>query len=306
MVPAGRRRAAPDPPRAALAALSAQADQSSCYRSRYWPRYHACWAPSASSFVVNPDSLNVHIVRNTEDRVLHVEHIREFTLAVDSAAARPMAAHYVTDNIALFDGSLRLELDKPLEDTIAPEQGSELRFAAEKSIKETTVVSYAQTLHGIRVDRAGLSVVVNYHTPTQRRITSAQSSLHAIPAVLPALDEGSRVAAQTALRELKDPTVLARQLGLADGYPFRVASIHETPRLLYHRYDPADRIDRNPAPEPRTEWQPLVSAPPYLPLEQVPAEIVPGQHYLVADVLFMLVLPDAKDTRAGVNWRAFL
>jgi hypothetical protein len=262
------------------------------------------------SFKINPDGPNVHIVRNDQDQVIHVEHIREFTQAADAGSARALAARYVTDNIALFDPTRRLALalDQPVEDRVDPDasQGLQLRFAAQKSIKETTVVSYVQTLHGVRIDRAGLSVVVNMDGPAQGRVTSAQNSLHDFVEPPQALEDASRVAAQKTRNDLRDSSELARRLGLdRPQSPFRVAAIHGTPGLLYHRYDPGDRLGGDPVAAQRAPWQPLVGAPPPLPLPEVPPNLTPGRHYLVADARFMLLPPNATDERVGVNWRAF-
>ena len=57
-----------------------------------------------------------------------------------------------------------------------------------------------------------------------------------------------------------------------------------------------------PPPPPAGSEAPLHKGPPTLPLPPVPPSIVPGQHYVVQEVLFRLTVPGEPE----LNWRAFV
>ena len=57
-----------------------------------------------------------------------------------------------------------------------------------------------------------------------------------------------------------------------------------------------------PPPPPAGGEEALHKGPPTLPLPPVPPSIVPGQHYVVQEVLFRLTLPGEPE----LNWRAFV
>jgi hypothetical protein len=297
--------------------------------------------PPDENFQVDPASPNVHVVRDAQGRVIHVEHIRVFGLAVAQADPRTLADAYVRANAALFDPELQLALAEPISGAFRRDEPPLLRYAAERSIRGrdgSTVVTYAQTVNGLPIWQAGLAVTVNYHDGRRLRVNSAQSSLHPQPLIDPAPPRD----AQFVPNKLS-LTTLTRLL-----YPDNLPAteqirINVRPRLLYYRYRPLERF-ATPVASPQAATAAavpagasldaplgagagravggldpgplaLADAPPTdpfaepnttLPLAPVPQSIRTEVHYLVTEVLFATTEVRKDGLHPDVNWRAFI
>jgi zinc metalloprotease ZmpB len=168
-------------------------------------------------------------------------------------------------------------------------EGPRLRRSEEKTVMDTTVVSYEQTAVGLPVWQAALEVRVHGDPP---RVTSSDSTLH--------LDLEIEPPPTDALQAFTgdNPVELAQVLGL-DPEAGQQIVINST-RLLVYQYDPAQRLD--PMITAPGAGEPLQAGPPTLPLPPVPDTIQPGRHYVVREVLFAYPLPDW----GHVDWQAFI
>ena len=165
------------------------------------------------------------------------------------------------------------------------EEGARLKAAEEKTMLDTTVVSYQQTYLGLPVWQAALDVRM-YGEPL--KVASSSSTLHHdIDAAPPPTDQLEAYGSE--------PEALRDALGL-DEATAQQLTINETRSLVY-LYDPAERVET-----PAGEESGLDGGTPTLPLPDVPSSIQPGRHYVVREVLFSLPLAEWGD----LNWRAFI
>ncbi len=117
------------------------------------------------AFIVTP---NVHVERDKDGIVRHLRHLQEpytpeaagFAVAA-VVTPQSLATQYVRDVASIYkiDTAQLINLVKRPEDKLTDE-GTQLRFAEQKSIMETTVVSYAQTHYGLPIWEAGVSVTL--------------------------------------------------------------------------------------------------------------------------------------------------
>ncbi|HKO42982.1 MAG TPA: hypothetical protein VJU84_06825 [Pyrinomonadaceae bacterium] len=170
-------------------------------------------------------------------------------------------------------------------DSTAASPDGELQLAEEKDILGTTTISYQQTYGGLPIWKAGVSVTIQ---PEPMRVTASQSSVHHDLG----LPEESLVYARTP--KTVTPDALKKLFSIKKSSP----EITGTRRLIY-QYDSERRIDPE-AQAPDTDS--FESGPPTLPLPALPPSIVPGQHYVVTEVLFTLPVEGI----GAVNWRAFI
>jgi hypothetical protein len=164
-----------------------------------------------------------------------------------------------------------------------------LHREAEKSVLDSTVVTYQQTLQGLPIWQAALEVRLAGEPP---RVLSSSSTLHlGVELDAPARQDGPAFAAD-------DATAVASVLGIdpAADPEFRVNS---TRRLVY-QYDPALRFD--PAATAPAGGEQFDHGPPVLPLAPIPRDIIPGQHYIVQEILFDHSVPQW----GLVHWRVFV
>ena len=205
-----------------------------------------------------------------------------------SPSPRELADAYVRDVLPLYDLT-----DEDAADLSAPvrrepvDEGPRLRVDQEKTVLDTVVVSYQQTVLGLPVWQAALQVRM-YGDPLE--VASSDSTLHHdVRVEPPPAEELGRFA--------DEASSLHEALGMDDAAA-QGLRVNDT-RLLAYRYDPADRLD----PTASTDEPPsLQGGAPTLPLPPVPDAIEPGRHYVVREVLFSLALPGWGD----LNWRAFI
>ena len=236
------------------------------------------------------ESPNVQVGRDEEGRIRLLRHPAEpFTpdrAGLAAPSARELADEYVRQVLSLY--GIGDDEVADLSGAVRPEpvdEGPRLKVREEKTVLDTVVVSYQQTYLGLPVWQAALEVRM-YGDPL--KVASSDSTLHHD------LD-ASPPPAESLTAFGGDPTSLREALGIDEPTAQRL-SISGTRSLVY-RYDPDERLD----PTADTE-RGLEGGPPALPLPAVPAEIQPGRHYVVREVLFSLPDPHWGD----LNWRAFI
>ncbi len=279
----------------------------------------------------------VEVLRDEDGRVVQLTHTRQRYASSGPATAAPgtvaaVAADYVRDVI----GTYEIEADQVSAlDEAMPEgpvaESPRLRQIDEKHIIDTTsVVTFQQTMRGLPIWNANLSVVVAGGSP---EVVSSTSTLHHD------IDVGDQSLDRLTTFAAFQPSSLQEAIGIDDsiGQGFALNGS----RLMVYRYDPAERLDPaatsagppanseqdappgglpdagfdpahpdgapagfvadDGAPLPPSD-EPLQGRPPTLPLPPVPVEIVPGRHYVVREVLFRLTV----EGDAELNWRAFV
>ena len=119
---------------------------------------------------------NVHIRRDRADIVRLLRHLQAPYSATPAPTPRALAAAYLRDVAQIYN------IDAPLLTTLGERVGWELkdestrlRLVEEKTIQQTTVVSYQQTHLGVPVWDARLTVRV-HRDPF--RVTSSESTIH--------------------------------------------------------------------------------------------------------------------------------
>jgi len=238
-----------------------------------------------------PEYAEVH--RDERNRIRHVHHGAEpyFGDEISKQVPRALAAAYLREVAEIYAiDSLQLGRlgERPSDKAVSAP--TELRFAAEKTLMETTTVSFAQTHLGLPVWEAGFSVVVQGNP---LRVVSSHSTLHeAIDAEEP--PAGSRVAPDS-LNE----SLLADSLGLSRTGR-RGLKIREC-RWRIYRYAGAERLHPEIHSAEKTRGS-RSSPPPTLALPAVPDTLREGRHYVVTEALFALPL----DGWGALNWRAFV
>lgn len=187
--------------------------------------------------------------------------------------------------------------------------GVEFRFVTEKHQQDLTTVGFSQTVLGLPIFHAGVSVQIK----GDGTVLSSHSTQH--PDVKIARpDDGSLKRAESLT-----PTRLAHALGLASAKNGEAAAIRksleiERLELVVYQYDP-DAVQRDGEPV----FEPLgiaaanghdVAPPsndfgggiPRLSLPNVPDSIRPGDHYVCVKVDFTLSVPNWEK----VHWTALL
>ncbi len=233
---------------------------------------------------------NVHVRRDRDGRVRLLRHLQEPYTAQVAALAAPttqaLAAAYTRDVAAIFeiDPAMLTTLGEKVG-RVLKDEGSRLRLAEEKSILNTSPVSYRQTHLGLPIWEAGFTVRIQGQP---LRVTSSESSVHYNVQVQKP-DPKARF-----MPDRITPPLLVQLLGLRSRA--KRPRINRTGLLIY-RYDPAKRFD----PESQHKG-PLQGGPPTLPLRPVPETIRPGRYYVVTEVLFSLAPPGWRN----LHWRAFV
>jgi zinc metalloprotease ZmpB len=206
------------------------------------------------------------------------ESARNFLVA--NAATLGLSPESVDTNLALN------------ADVSPSPEGQALRFESEKSMMDTTTVTYVQTMFGLPIHEAGISVTTQ---GADNAVAAASSTLqYDIEAAMP--DAGLvplTPSGADATNGAYDDKV-RKALG-ANG---KKARINRTGMMVY-RYDAARRLESHPYDKHDNGFG---GEPPTLPLAAVPASIKDGTHYVVIDVLFTL----AVRTWGTLNWRAFI
>jgi hypothetical protein len=163
-----------------------------------------------------------------------------------------------------------------------------LRFESEKRLMDSTVVSYTQTMFGLPIYQAGVSVTM--HQP-DNSVKAATSTLHYdIAAQPPGAALTSRFANSAATGGYDE---LVR-----DAIPAATDMRINRTRLMVYRYDAAKRTDSH---QSRGE-NGFGPEPPTLPLPPLPDSVRDGTHYVVVEALFSAPLSGW----GMLNWQAFI
>ena len=253
---------------------------------------------------INLLSPNIHSVRDDRGRLVHIEHIREFGQYIEGSYPALLAQSYLVENLPTHydpDHTVKLDLSTPIGSDFIPKDGSQLRFNTVVSVgnpDKTHVVCYTQTINGLPVWEAGVSVVVSPHNKNLR-ITSSQSSLHLSP-----VWEGTDPATAPYLPGRISLPMLETLLGLYNPALDRKVVQFKATRLLYYRYQASPR---DVMTETAASADAFLDRLTTLPLPPLPPGIfVGGLHYLVTEVLFTVSVTGSDMRPSYVNWRAFV
>ena len=238
------------------------------------------------------DEPDVQVSKDDAGEVRAVRHVGDPFTATRAGVAAPtpgeLADAYLHEALPLY--GLQPEETSDLRGLVrseaVAEEGPRLKLDQEKSMLDSTVVSYQQTYLGLPVWQAAFEVRVIGDPP---RVSSSSSTLHRDIDAAPPSAEG--------LASFSDePAQLREALGLDE--PSAEDLRINGSRTLVYRYEPGDRVEHID-----TEPSGIEHQPPLLPLPPVPASIEPGRHYVVREVLFS----DGRPLLGvEVNWRAFV
>ncbi|MDB4895732.1 MAG: hypothetical protein JWN15_1994, partial [Firmicutes bacterium] len=243
---------------------------------------------------------NVDVERDAQGVVRHLAHLHEpYNLPAGLLAPTPqaLAGQYVLEAAGIYgiDPSLLKDLSRQIDNRITQEGGL-LQFAEQKSVMETTVVSYAQTHFGLPVWGAGVSVWMN---DTPLRVTTSLSSMHHAVRIDYVDPKDFR---------FSPDRLDAKELAALLGQQNQGVTINGT-QLRIYRYDPNERFDPEvlthrqiDSPTRGAERHDMEAAPPTLPVADVPESIQADQHYIVLEALFTTAVPGWDE----LNWRAFI
>jgi hypothetical protein len=222
-----------------------------------------------------------------------VEDADEAQAAASASRARPATAQeaakqFLASHADLLQLKQNVMQSMDVRASLAPVAENEaLRFESEKHTMDSTVVSYNQTMFGLPIYQAGVSVVM--HGP-QNQIKAATSTLHYDVAAQPPGHSLTNMSALDTAASGAHDDVVRKAIPAAQGM-----RINRT-RLMVYQYDPANRVHHDHG-DPGFGAQ-----PPSLPLPPVPASIKPGTHYVVVEALFSYPLPNW----GTLNWQAFV
>lgn len=176
---------------------------------------------------------------------------------------------------------------------VAPSpEGQALRFESEQGMMDSSTVTYVQTMFGLPIYQAGVSVTT--HGP-DNAVTAASSTLHYdVAAAMPEAGLESLTATGADASNGAYDDMVRAALG-KNGAKIRINAT----RLMVYRYDAARRLESHPHDKESTGFG---GEPPTLPVTKVPAAIKDGTHYVVVDALFTLAVKDW----GTLNWQAFI
>lgn len=246
---------------------------------------------------------NVHIGRRSDGSIILLRHNQEpftkemanLTVISPTSLAKSYIKRVRTDYD--FDPDMLVTLDEHLDGKLRKE-GSRLRYVEKKAVKDTQVVSYAQTFLGLPVWRAGFNVRM-HADPLQ--VVSSQSTVHLnIDLELPKLNvQKSKDKHEMLKHGLAGADEQADQCicDIGKSRKAKVVKITSVKPIIY-QYDPAQRVD----PEIKEHKDSKDEVIPSIDLPSVPDIIKPGQHYIVLEVLFTLNMPGWGE----IHWRAML
>jgi zinc metalloprotease ZmpB len=241
---------------------------------------------------------NGNIIYDDEGHPRHFNYTRGATGAARAVAAAAVTAGTAQEAAENFlraqAGVLKVPLDAmqslDVRAAIAPTaENQALRFESETQLMDSTVVSYSQTMFGLPIYQAGMSVTVR---APDNSVQAAASTLH------------YDIAAQPPGNALRGGVMNAAAVGGYDELARNAIPAAEKmrinrTRLMVYRYDAAARTHSHPKGDSKSGFH---TEPPSLPIPPVPGSIVDGKHYVVAEVLFSLPLPEY----GMLNWRAFI
>src|SRR6266436_510446 len=230
-------------------------------------------------------------------------HPRQFSFTRDGAATAARAAtsaraptpqeaarQFLTQNAEILQLPKAALNSVDVKAAIAPVPENEaLRFEKEKNLMDSTIVSYSQTMFGLPIYEAGVSVVMH---GSDNEVKAATSTLHYdIEAQVPGDTLTGRAMNAAAVGAYDD--LVRRAIPAASSM-----RINRT-QLMVYRYDAAKRTHGHQHGDSEPGFH---SDPPTLPLPPVPASIIDGKHYVAVEALFSLSLPNY----GMLNWRAFI
>jgi hypothetical protein len=210
------------------------------------------------------------------------------TMDVKIATPQEVAKQFLANHAEILQLPQTAMRSMDVRAAVAPVAESEaLRFESEKHTMDSTVVSYNQTMFGLPIYQAGVSVIMHNQ---DNSVKAASSTLHYDVAAQPPSDAlTTRSALDTAATGAHDDLVRKAIPAAPD------MRINRT-RLMVYRYDAAKR-------EHHDEGEHGFGVkPPSLPLPQLPSSIKDGTHYVVVEALFSYPLPDW----GMLNWQTFI
>lgn len=246
---------------------------------------------------------NVHIGRRSDGSISLLRHNQEpftkdmanLTVVSPTSLAKSYIKRVQADYN--FDPEMLLTLDEHIDGQLRKEE-SRLRYVEKKAVKDTQIVSYAQTFLGLPVWRAGVNVRM-HADPLQ--VVSSQSTVHLnIDLELPKLKgQKSRNKHQMLKQGLANADEQANHCicDIGKSRKAKLVKITSVKPIIY-QYDPAQRVD----PEIEGHKDSKNERVPSLDLPSVPDNIKSGQHYIVLEVLFTLNMPGWGE----IHWRAML
>lgn len=238
------------------------------------------------------DETNVEISYDSAGQVVGLRHPRGFSaedVGLGALSAEELAAHYVKAVGPLYGISEEhlSDLSGEIGDELTSE-GTRLKQSEVKTVMDTTVVSYQQTLLGLAVWRAVLGARIQ---GDPLRVVSSYSTLQREVQVEP--PAAGVVAGFTG----DDPAQVRAALGL-DPAGTQGFAIHATDMVIYE-YLASERFDENTGVG---EGGALQGGPPILPVPDVSTSIREGRDYVVRQVNFEAPHPQW----GSVNWLALI
>lgn len=225
---------------------------------------------------------NVYVERDSSGAVIQLRHIQQPYFG--AAAPRLLAVQYIQDVAQIYDfaASVLTASNTPFRQTNNfTSDPVRLHFSGENSLLGTTTLAFVQTLGGLPIWEAGVSVTVQ---SGPARVTSSYSTFHHDIKVESPAKEFREISVAELVRLLNLPKLERR------------AEITSQRRLIY-RFQAALRED----PESKGEPQALQGPKPSLPLPPLSDRIVDGEHYVVTEVLFT-----TDPGPRSLNWRVFI
>jgi len=226
---------------------------------------------------------NVYVERAPNGMVRQLRHLQQpFQSA--GLAARPLAEQYVRDTAVIYQiphnalATLSAQFHPSNDFSGEPIR---LHLSGENALLGTRTIAYVQTLGGLPIWEAGVSVTLQSGPD---RVTSSFSTFH----------HDAKVARPEREFHPYDIAELTRLLGIEDRK--RELRITSQRRLIY-RYLESQRID----PETKAPPGPLQGPKPTLALPPPADGIVSGEHYVVVEVLFT-----TDPGSHSINWRVFI
>ncbi len=226
---------------------------------------------------------NVHVERAPNGTVRQLRHLQQPYLA-GKLGGRSLAANYVQEVARIYElpPDALTTLNSPFHPSNSfTSEPARLRFFSENALLGTSTVAFVQTLGGLPIWEAGLSVTVQ---TGPERVTSSFTTFHRDAEV------------ETPQRDFRPYGVAELESVLPLDPRKRKVDVTSQRRLIY-RYEAARRID----PEAIGASNPLQGQNPTLRLPPVSDTIRDGRHYVVVEVLFT-----TDPEHAALNWRAFI
>ncbi len=246
---------------------------------------------------------NTHVGKSQGGNVSLLRHNQTpYTLqnaGITINSSRELAKHYlqVVNTDYAFDPDMLTTLDESLEVKLRSE-GSRLRFAQTKQVKNSRVIAYTQTHMGIPIWKAGFNV--RMHADPLQVISSQSTVHHEVDLELPQI-KNTKTKSRTAALKIRladsDKSISASLAGLGKREKARLVKITSVKPFIY-QYLARDRQD----PDIESHKNNSDEVIPVLALPDVPESIEAGKHYVVFEVLFTMNLPAWGE----VNWRAMV